>query len=56
MNKRTGHVQDVRPPNFRENRMEEQVFQSIVLSDGTELTTCVDDNGNHLYMDWESQV
>jgi hypothetical protein len=56
MNKRTGLVQDVRPPNFRENRVEEQSFTNVTLSDGTELTTCVDDKGVHLYMDWEAQV
>ena len=56
MNKRTGQVQDSKPPNFRENRVEEQNFSSVTLADGTELTTFVDESGQHMYMDWDAQV
>lgn len=55
MNKRTGVVQDKRPDNFREERVEERSFEYITLDDGTEVTTYVDDTGKRMYMDWDSQ-
>jgi len=55
LNKRTGDVTKQKPPNFNPERVEEQLFEYIVLDDGTELTTTVSDTGQRMYMDWDEQ-
>lgn len=56
MNKRTGHVQDLKPPNFHETRVEEQSFSTVRLADGSEITTFLDEHGQQMFLDWETQV
>eukprot|EP00038_Savillea_parva_P020003 m.30168 g.30168 ORF g.30168 m.30168 type:complete len:961 (+) comp4673_c0_seq2:146-3028(+) len=54
LNKRTGQIQKAKPENFNEERREEQTFEYITITDGTELCTTVDENGVRMYMDWDS--
>ncbi len=56
MNKRTGKIQDKKPANYNEERIEERSFESITLASGSEVTTYLTDDGVRMYMDWESQV
>ena len=56
LNKRTGEVTKHKPANFRPDRVEEQVFEYIVLDDGTELTTTMSETGQRMYMDWDEQA
>lgn len=44
-----------KPHNFHEERVEICSFEYITLSDGTEVTTYLDDDGQRMYMDWDQQ-
>mmetsp|Transcript_6163 Transcript_6163/g.15802 ORF Transcript_6163/g.15802 Transcript_6163/m.15802 type:complete len:974 (-) Transcript_6163:246-3167(-) len=54
LNKRTGQIQKAKPKKFSEERVEEQTFEYIVIQDGTELCTTLNDAGVRMYMDWDS--
>jgi hypothetical protein len=56
LNKRTGEVTSVKPPNFSAERKEIRTFQYVTLDDGTEVTTYVDSDGRRLYLNWDDQV
>jgi hypothetical protein len=56
LNKRSGTLQITTPQNFHEARVEEQKFEYFRLQDGTDICTHVNEQGQRLYMDWESQV
>jgi hypothetical protein len=43
-------IQKAKPDNFHEERREEQTFEYIVISDGTELCTTVNDAGVRMYV------
>ena len=44
-----------RPPNFHPERVEIRSFEYITLTDGTEVTTYLTDDGQRMYMDWDQQ-
>jgi hypothetical protein len=56
LNKRTGHLQATKPDNYQEERVEMTSFDYLTLADGTEITTYTTDEGERMYMDWDSQV
>ena len=54
-NKRNGLFEEEQPAAYHEEYAEERTFESMVLQDGTEITTYVDETGQRMYMDWDNQ-
>lgn len=55
LNKKSGTLQSTRPTSFNEGRVEEQKFEYFMLFDGTEICTYINEHGQRLYMNWDTQ-
>ena len=54
LNKRTWATQRTPPQGYNPKRVEEYVFDNLVLDDGTEVTTYTKGDGVTMYMDWDT--